>query len=170
MQRCEGSPFPEISGYKHSQPDRCPLQRFVDGGEVGQWTWSPAEKPKCRFISLKPIGIATFHALKFEIVRHTRLLKRKFSHSRNFTLRVPLRYRWVFLEFPVFTLPTVWLVSSFFRNPFPRDLESCAEESKRRRCYVAKLQSCSPERLRKKKRRKGGQLNGDWLLTWSHLK
>ena len=53
----------------------------------------PAENPKCESIILRPIikcAILTRHcnifdALKFEIVRNTRLLKRKCGHSRNHT-------------------------------------------------------------------------------------
>ena len=92
-------------------------------GESRTVDMKPAENPKWESIILKPIkngppsqGIAIFDALKFEIVRNTRPLKRKCGHSRNHTLRFPLRCRGVFL---LFTLPTVWLVSFFLSESEP---------------------------------------------------
>ena len=130
-------------GYMPSQRDRCPLQRRLLTGGSRTVDMKPAENPKCESIILRPIikcAILTRHcnifdALKFEIVRNTRLLKRKCGHSR----KQPLCDSRCGVEGHFFFSPSLlfgWC-PSFFPNPNlpPRDLESCAEDCKRRRGY-----------------------------------
>ena len=97
-------------GYMPSQRDRCPLQRRLLTGEKSNSGHETSRESEMRIVHFKT------DALKFEIVRNTRLLKRKCGHSRNHTLRFPLRCRGVFL---LFTLPTVWLVSIFLSESEP---------------------------------------------------